>query len=346
MYYPIISYFATDTTLGDVVAFQSGSTTNITNHSVASWTQMGGNGLTARGAVDCAYSPLLQVMCAIAGDTDSDVSADAGQTWSSGSTPVVGTGWSGIAWNGTVNEFHATGIGAAGSATSSDGLTWSHFTTATFDASTCRPIWIPTYGTTVVTVGHNINIADTPRFFSSSDGATWVTTTPFAVGEAFGGVAWGGWVGGSNGRLIALTRRKTAGGFPRKVYYSDNGGSTWSSTSSYAQDIDYSRVLSVRRLSLFVAIAGDNAVAGAGTTSVVYSADGINWSLASMPYSEKWADVMDTGEKLIAVPNSVASASTCAVSLDGMTWSAGPSMANSGIAWKALGCTREIQLET
>lgn len=343
MYYPIIFYQG-DGILGDVVSFQLGSTTNIATHSVTSWAQKGGNGMPAGGAIDCAYSPLLQVMCCVDGNTACAVSADAGQTWTASTVPSPGTGWSGVVWNGTADEFHMVGIGAAGSVVSSDGLSWTRYTSMAFDARMPRPCWIPPLGTTVCPNGV-INILATPHFYTSTDGQTWTSSAPFNTGDCFCGIAWGSWVGGANGRLVTLTRRADSGNFPRKYYYSDNGGSTWNSGTSYAKDIDFSRMTSVRRLNMFIAIAGANPVSPVQTTDFLYSYDGITWSLGAMPSAEYWSDVMDTGSKLVAICENIASQGVSAVSDDGVTWSAGPTMATLGVEWKALGCTREIQSE-
>lgn len=79
--------------------------------------------------------------------------------------------------------------------------------------------------------------------------------------------------------------------------------------------------------SIVVAV-GEGTVAGATTTVAVSSPDGLAWTARTLPAASNWASVLWTGVRFFA---SCENAANSAVSTDGATWSAGPTLPAAGL---------------
>lgn len=85
--------------------------------------------------------------------------------------------------------------------------------------------------------------------------------------------------------------------------------------------------------SVIVAIGSD----GSGTTPIAYSSPtGLDWTNRTLPASKVWQDVVWTGVRFLA---SNATTPTSAVTTDGATWSAGPTLPAAGCYLHLFGTT-------
>jgi hypothetical protein len=181
---------------------------------------------------------------------------------------IVDFDFTGYASNGT---FLATGTGANG-ALSKDGTTWSAETLPTPSAGNWTSIasglqddGSSTYKATAVVLAGNGN----PDFAISGDATTWSTVaspaafdTTGTVNVAFGQVA------AATARFIAISSTDV------DVIYSDNGGASWTTTTSAIGATGFDSL--VYGAGKFVAI-------NSGTTSCAWSADGIAWNAVTLP---------------------------------------------------------------
>ncbi|GAA4714149.1 hypothetical protein [Brevibacillus fulvus] len=141
--------------------------------------------------------------------------------------------------------------------------------------------------------------------YYTKDGANWSTKLIGTTGE-FGGVA-------TNGK------RTVAVGLYGAIVYTDNG-LDWQSSFPLGM-----------RPNLFNIAWGNNKFVAVGNYGAFYSADGVYWSKASVPYKSKFGDLRNivwTGKIFVATDQ----VSGVYVSRDGVKWTAVPNISMVGSA--------------
>jgi len=150
-------------------------------------------------------------------------------------------------------------------------------------------------------------VASNKGAISTDNGKTWTTTT--LPGDAqWTSIAYG------NGRFVTIAAvDSNNAGVSLSAAYLLDGSSTWVSTSlSYYRN--WSSIVYGSKYNRFVAIAK-----GTGTTQLVYSSDGITWTLATgVPANPgTWFAVGYGNGVYVALPQN---GSVAAYSYDGISW--------------------------
>jgi hypothetical protein len=223
-------------------------------------------------------------------------SAD-GITWSpAGPTRFTSSGF-GVAWGN--NLWVAVGNNPALLYSTTDGLTWSSAGVTGFGtAGTC------------IAYGNGRWVAGAPGLVTSLDGLAWSTCagTTFAPSGSAAGVAYDG-----TGRWVAVGSDQTSPTLPTVSIVTSTDGINWVSATSGGftgslggSGVDYSPQ------------QGRWVAGGNGTSSILVSSDGQNWSgvgVTGAPASVN--SVLWTGTRWIATGGSP---KTICWSLDGYTW--------------------------
>jgi len=206
---------------------------------------------------------------------------------------------------GRAGQFLAIQNSGTAASLSNDGVTWSAETLPTpgagnwssianglqFDGSTT---YMPS-ATVIVCDGSN-NVA------YSADNTTW-STASLPVGMNTGSetrIAFGSPVTGVN-RFVVVSSADT------DVAYSDDGGATWTLTSSALASVGFNCI--THGAGLYVAVR-------AGTTDAAYSADGITWTGVTLPGTATGGTVSWGNGRFVTLGGT----NGAMYSLDGITW--------------------------
>lgn len=198
-----------------------------------------------------------------------------GITWTTyTSAPIVGVDWRDVVWSPELQTLVVVGNGAI--LYSTDGSTWTSATSpsANFWFSV---EWAPSLRVfcAVAVVG----AAD--RVITSSDGITWVSTAA-SVNNDWRDVCWS--------EDIALFVAVAGTGTGDRIMTSPNG-TTWTTRTSPFDNLWYSVTWS-KDLQVFAA----SAITNIGSNSIMYSFDGVNWILSTVPIAGGLSNITWCGQ--------------------------------------------------
>jgi hypothetical protein len=254
-------------------------------------------------------------------DTAYGASSTDGSTWTAVTIPSDG-GYEfvSIAYNGT-NRYVAFLTNDRDTATSTDGVSWTTQTNALPQSRTWKDSTFG--GGKFVVVGSG---GTNPAMYSA-DGTTWTQGT--IANTTWTSVTYG--QPGATAYYVAVSTTQAA------AYSTD--GIAWTSGNTLPSSDVWSSVTYGN--GTFVAVAGDSATA---TTKAAYSTNGTTWSAATLPgVAAKWVSVSYGGGTFMAFEYG---GTRTAISTDGITWTEGPSKANTNTNTSAYGTGRFVSLAT
>ena len=217
--------------------------------------------------------------------------------------------FSGIGRRGNLALFDGTGT--AGHYSTDMGANWSTITLPTNANNGWDQIASGRIddGTTTFTQSKavGVGIAGTALIaIISDDGDSWTASSPTGIlANNLTGVAFGQ-------TDTAISRFVVIGDNDRDVAYSDNGGTSWTTTSNALPSTGYTAIQ--YGLGLFVAVK-------AGSQEMAYSADGITWTTVAtgMPSTDDWTSLAFGNGRFVAITSDTTG---IAYSLDGQNWTA------------------------
>jgi hypothetical protein len=223
-------------------------------------------------------------------------------------TATMPTAFYSKAYNGSY--WIGLGIGTATVGKSTDGITWTNYSTAV------SKNWYSIAYSPVANLF--CGMAQTGEIYTSTDGVTWASRTPSIASQFWGAVTWG------NGLFVAVSR--TSANFSTSP-----DGITWTTRSSGVIAGTWNSV--VWTGTAFVTF--DQAT----TTRCLRSTDGITWSQVTMPSGAYWYSACNGSGTIIAVKDS---SSTCAISTNHGVSFASQTMDGTsrrwiaGVAWNGV----------
>ena len=140
----------------------------------------------------------------------------------------------------------------------------------------------------------------------SDDGDSWTASSPTGIQATnLTGVTFGQ-------SDTAISRFVAIGDNDRDVAYSDNGGTSWITTTDALPSTGYTAIQ--YGLGLFVAVK-------AGSQEMAYSADGITWTTVAtgMPSTDDWTSLAFGNGRFVAITSDTTGV---AYSIDGQSWTA------------------------
>ena len=244
------------------------------------------------------------------------------------STSIFSTNVKGIAWSPVLKLWVAVGAGTNQLAYSYDGINWVGVTLPSGGFSNSVGFDVSWGKDKFVACGGNTNV-NAQKIFYSLNGISWtlVTSSTFTVGAYASGFNGTVWVSvGSNGASAA---------FP---YYSYDG-ITWSvgAGASFSTNDTIGKGGVAWNGYRWVVVTGTTS-SGVTSTPILYSADGINWTAASVS-NNSVACVVWSGNRFVAGYYIPAVSTQIFTSPDGITWTV--NAANTfgsecnNIAWSA-----------
>ena len=212
-----------------------------------------------------------------------------------------------IAGIGQAGKFLAVGAGTNG-AVSVDGSSWSAEVMPTLGGGNYSSIasGLQDDGSSTYQPSAIIVVADGDNTVAySADADTWLTSNLPAGFDTTGSTraAYGNVVGSTTNRFVVISSTDT------DVTYSDNGGATWTVTSSPVLDVTGYNAIAYGA-GKFVAIKG-------ASTNASYSADGITWTSVTLPGTADAATDIIWGNGRFVV---LGGTNGIMYSLDGVTW--------------------------
>src|SRR3990167_4719317 len=341
MFFPVSFFDAS----GDVVAMIGGlvddQLVNTAPHSGTPWsaidTPASGLPVTA-GWRGIAYAPSLGRLLAVSATGGSGAySDDKGETWTAFTSPATSAAnkggccwWPGeskfIIIIGDDLESHTSATGATGSWTTS---------ALPAAATTCGNIvWSDELDRVAMFPRQHINVGSTVNFWwSQVDGLWQEQAAAVTAGTGISSLCWSQ----ARKEYIAVTGKNADGNYSRLAWHSVNA-TTWDSATIIASDINWTRVIWCARLNLYIALAGVSFDAKPTYAFCATSPDGATWTQRTMPATESWSDIVDTGFVLVAIS---ADSTSGAYSVNGIDW---VSSALTVIKdWGVLGVSRSDQ---
>lgn len=198
--------------------------------------------------------------------------------------------------------------GASKTCISSDGVTWTNYTS--LSGSISGIIWVSKLSK-YVGVGTN-------TVFLSSNGINFTNIDVSGINSGFvyQRVAYSSTLGGANGRLVAVGNLSGNG----RVIYSDDGGNTWTNATIPKTNVPWRGIAYSEVQKKFVVVAGS----GSGNQRVMTSVDGINWSLYYDGGGNcNWHEVLYVSNHNMWVAVGPGNYGHVMVSNDGMSWTLG-----------------------
>jgi len=254
------------------------------------------------------YAPSLGLFAVvvITGVGNRIITSPDGITWTTRTNPQDNQFHS-ITWSEEVGCFvSVSDSGTDRVMRSTDGIIW---TTQTITSQAWKEvIWVKQLSK-FYAVALN---GPSSRVSSSPDGITWTTHTTQNT-TSWRSLAYSPTLGSGQGRLVAVG----SGSNNERVMYSDNGGTSWTTSDSITINKIWNNVEWSPFLHRFVAVNFN-----ASNTDIAYSDDGITWNIATAPsviqgFSVFWSDELN----IFIIPNRNPIASNIMYSSDGINWS-------------------------
>ncbi len=247
---------------------------------------------TANGWVDMAWSPSLNLFCAISPSSTSIQTSPDGINWTL-RTGASAASWSAITWSEQLGIFCAISSLSTNIQTSPDGINWTLRTGVS--SSWVDITWSPELNLFCAITSDNA--------LTSPDGVTWTIRSIAGGTTNWSSIVWSAELG-----LFCVIA-----GLSTKVQTSPDG-INWTLRTGASASYQWISLVWSPELNLFCAIANVSA-------SIQTSPDGINWTLRTGATSSEWHSVAWAASGLgIFCAVSQASSEYPEISYDGINW--------------------------